>query len=135
MKIKTNGNTSTLILNADFCYLNTIAKLKTSEYLWPSYQWILIPGNATTYTVLLGLKKKSSTIAGYSSHFQVGGDNRRSRRGLVQNQYAKQSRILLSLWHFHFCKQNKKCNLHRIRLLWNALHSMYCYINVLWSLS
>jgi len=57
---------------------------------------ILIPGNVTIYTVLLGLTKKSSTIAGHSIHFQVD-DNRKVEGGILQNKYAKQSRILLPL--------------------------------------
>ena len=40
--------------------------------------------------------------AGHSTHFQVGSE------GVLQNQYAKQSRTLLSLWHFHFWKQSSR---------------------------
>ena len=34
---------------------------------------------------------------GHSIHLQVGGDNPKIDGGILQNQYAKQSRILLSL--------------------------------------
>jgi hypothetical protein len=36
-------------------------------------------------------------LSGHSSHFQVGGDNSKVERGVLQNQYTKQSSILLSL--------------------------------------
>jgi hypothetical protein len=35
--------------------------------------------------------------AGHSTHFQVGGDNSKVEGGILQNQYVKQSRTLLSL--------------------------------------
>jgi hypothetical protein len=34
---------------------------------------------------------------GHSTHFQIGGDNSKVEGGILQNQYAKQSHILLSL--------------------------------------
>jgi len=52
------------------------------------------------------------TVSRHSIHFQVGGDNSKVEGGILQNRYAKQSRILLSLWHFHFWKQSSRgeCN-------------------------
>jgi len=36
-------------------------------------------------------------LSGHSTHFQVGGDNSKVEGGILQNQHAKQSSILLSL--------------------------------------
>jgi hypothetical protein len=36
-------------------------------------------------------------LSGHSTHFQVGGDNSKVEMGVLQNQYTKQSSILLSL--------------------------------------
>ena len=41
-------------------------------------------------------------------YFQVGDVNFKVEGGILQNQYAKQSRILLSLSHFHFWKQSRE---------------------------
>jgi len=35
-------------------------------------------------------------LSGHSAHFQVGGDNSKVEGGILQNQYEKQSYILLS---------------------------------------
>ena len=35
-----------------------------------------------------------TTIPEHSTHFHVGGDNPKVERGILQYQYAKQSRIL-----------------------------------------
>jgi hypothetical protein len=42
-------------------------------------------------------KKKVSGHAGHFTRFQVGGDNPKVEGEILQNQYAKQSHILLSL--------------------------------------
>jgi hypothetical protein len=39
----------------------------------------------------------SLMLSGYSTHFQAGGDNPKVEGVILQNQYAKQSCILLSL--------------------------------------
>ena len=73
-------------------------------------------------------------FAEHSTHFQVGGDNPKvegGSRGLKSirdviplNKFAKQSHILLSLWHFHFWKQSSRGtnvirhNVSCSRLLW-----------------
>jgi len=38
-----------------------------------------------------------TTIPEHSTHFHIGSDNPKVEGGILQNQYAKQSRILLSL--------------------------------------
>jgi hypothetical protein len=40
---------------------------------------------------------QSCNYAHHFPHLQVGGDNPKIEGGILQNQYAKQSRILLSL--------------------------------------
>ena len=48
-------------------------------------------------------------VTGHCTHFQVGGDNSKVEGGgILHNQYAKQSHILLSLWHFHLWKQSSR---------------------------
>ena len=55
---------------------------------------------------------KIEMFSAYSTHFQIGGDHSKVEGGILQNQYAKQSRILLPLWHFHFWKQNSRKKMH-----------------------
>ena len=51
-------------------------------------------------------------FSGHSTHFQIVGDNSKIECGILQNQCAKQSHILLPLWHFHFWKQNSRRKMH-----------------------
>jgi hypothetical protein len=45
----------------------------------------------------LSKKKKKKVKCSYSTHFNVGDDNPKEEKKVLQKQYAKQSCILLSL--------------------------------------
>ena len=65
------------------------------------------------------------SFSGYSTHFQVGGNNSKVEGGILQNQYAKQSLkfyINFDIFIFENKVAEGKCNLAGTRLLWNALH-------------
>ena len=68
------------------------------NFPWPIFLEIFTFLSCAGYGhILTFLVEWWSREPGHSTHFQVGGDNSKVEGGILQNQHAKQSHILLSL--------------------------------------